>query len=135
MWTDKKHSRTRIEHDEDAWLTTVSSKGVPSTALVWYLLEDDESILVYSRDPAVRLRNIGSNNQVTLALNSDARGNDSVVVLGSAVVDRSIISVDQNRPYVAKYQGTLDDYGWTPKWFADNYPTPIRIQITSVQGK
>jgi PPOX class probable F420-dependent enzyme len=135
MWADKTHSRTRIKNDEVAWLTTVSSQGAPSTSLVWFFLENDESILVYSRDPAIRLRNIASNSQVSLALNSDARGNDSIVVLGSAVIDKSIPSADENLSYVAKYRATLDDYGWTPKWFADNYPTPIRIQIASVQGK
>ncbi len=135
MWTDKTHSRTRIENDEVAWLTTVSSQGVPTTALVWFFLENDESILVYSRDPAIRLRNIESNSRITLALNSDARGNDPVVVLGSAVIDTSIAPADKELAYIAKYQATLDDYGWTPKWFAENYPTPIRIHITSVQGK
>ncbi|MDA2978800.1 MAG: pyridoxamine 5'-phosphate oxidase family protein [Actinomycetota bacterium] len=135
MWTDKTHSRTRIENDEVAWLTTVSSQGVPSTALVWFLLENDESILVYSRDPSIRLRNIGTNQRVTLALNSDFRGNDSIVVLGSAGIDTSIAPADENLAYVAKYQATLDDYSWTPRWFAENYPTPIRIHITSVHGK
>ena len=135
MWTNKTQSRTRIEDDEVAWLTTVSSQGVPSTALVWFYLENDGSILVYSRDPSIRLRNIEVNPRVTLALNSDARGNDSIAVLGSALIDKSIAPADENIAYVAKYQAALDDYGWTPKWFADNYPTPIRIQIASVQGK
>jgi PPOX class probable F420-dependent enzyme len=135
MWTNKPHSRTRIENDAVAWMTTVSSEGVPSTALVWYLLESDESILVYSRDPSVRIRNIGANKRVTLALNSDPIGEDVIVVNGSATIDESIPPVHANNEYLAKYQATMDDNGWTAEWFSANYPAPIRIHISAVRGK
>ena len=135
MWTDKQHSHDRVAEDKVAWMTTVSADGIPSTAPIWYLLENDTDLLVYSRDPSIRLRNIAANSRVTFNLNSDKWANDVVVVNGYATVDADEPPADTNEVFIAKYQEQLDNYGWSPKWFADNYPTAIRITIRSVRGK
>jgi len=135
MWTNKTHSRQRFEDDKVAWLTTVSASGRPSTAPVWFLVEDDTTILVYSRDPSVRVRNIASNPAVTLSLNSDPKGHDIVVANGEAVVDRSLANAANNEAFLSKYRPELEGYSWTPEWFAENYPAPISITISSVRGR
>lgn len=117
------------------WLTTVSDSGKPSTAPVWFIAEDDDSILVYSKDPSVRVRNIADNPSVTFALNSDAMAHDVVVVNGTARVERSMPPASEHAAFLAKYRGALDDYNWSPQWFAEHYPAPIVITINSIRGK
>ncbi len=135
MLSNKPHARKRLESDTVAWLTTVSAAGVPSTAPVWYMIDGEDSIILYSRDPSVRVRNIAANPNITLALNSDANGADIVVVNGTAAIDPSIPPVTDNQAYVERYRARLDFHKWTPEWFARNYPAPIRITITSIRGE
>lgn len=135
MLNNKPHTRARLAADTVAWLTTVSAAGVPSTAPVWYMVDGEDSIILYSRDPSVRVRNIAANPNVSLALNSDPHGADIVVVNGTATIDPSIPSVVDNEAYLERYQARLAFHKWTPQWFAENYPAPIRITITSIRGK
>ena len=135
MWTDKQHSHDRVSEDKVAWMTTVSADGVPSTAPIWYQLENDTVLLVYSKDPSIRLRNIEANSRVTLNLNTDKWARDVIVLNGRAAIDRDEPPADTNDAFIAKYQEQLDNYGWSPKWFADNYPTAVRVTIRSVRGK
>ncbi|MCZ7532404.1 MAG: pyridoxamine 5'-phosphate oxidase family protein [Acidimicrobiia bacterium] len=134
MLNNNPHTKARLASDIVGWLTTVSAAGVPSTAPVWYMVDGDNSIMLYSRDPSVRVRNIAANPHVTLALNSDPNGSDIVVVNGTAMIDPSIPSAVDNQAYLERYQARLDAHKWTPEWFARNYPTPIRITITSIRG-
>ncbi|MCB1247512.1 MAG: pyridoxamine 5'-phosphate oxidase family protein [Acidimicrobiia bacterium] len=134
MLENRPHTRQRLTDETVAWLTTVSAQGRPSTAPVWFLLDGD-SIVVFSRDPSVRVANVMANPWVTLALNSDPRGADIVVVNGSATVDRSIPPVIDHRTYLDKYETVMGEYGWTAGWFTEQYPTAIRIDITSVRGR
>jgi PPOX class probable F420-dependent enzyme len=134
MWDDKPVSRERVSTEPIAWLTTVSRNGVPSTAPVWFLLDDDDTVTIYSRDPSVRVRNLESNDRVTLHLEGDGRGGAIVVMNGSATRIPGVPRACDNARFIAKYRAFLDQYGWTPEWFADNYPTAIRMRITSVRG-
>jgi PPOX class probable F420-dependent enzyme len=135
MLAAKAHTRGRLLQDRVAWLTTVSHAGIPSTAPVWFIVEPDDTILVYSRDPSVRVRNVRQNPAVTFALNSDPMGNDIVVINGTAVLDAEAPTPDRHRAFIDKYRPTLEDYEWTPEWFAKNYPTALRITITSIRGR
>jgi PPOX class probable F420-dependent enzyme len=135
MWTDKQHSHSRLMAEKVAWMTTVSASGVPSTAPVWYFVESDTEMIVYSRDPSIRVRNVAVNERVTFNLTTDAGAGDVVVLNGRARIDKTADPADKNEAFVAKYQEQLDNYKWTAKWFADNYPTAIRITIRSVRGE
>jgi len=128
------HAHKRLSEDLVVWMTTVSDAGRPSTAPVWFLY-DGETVLVYSRDPSVRVSNLEASPHVTLALNSDPLGHDVVVVNGRAVIDAEAPSVPNNAPYVAKYREQMDSHDWSAEWFDRNYPTAIRIAITSVSGR
>lgn len=135
MFPGSDHAKQRLSHDEVAWLTTVSADGKPSTAPIWFLLEPDETILVFSRDPSVRVDNVRANSRVTLALNSDPSGGDIVVVNGNAVIDEAAPSASQHAGYLTKYRSRMDDHNWAPAWFERQYRTAIRITITSVTGR
>ena len=49
---------------------------------------------------------------------------------GEARIDAGYAPADQNPAYVAKYQGLLDDYGWTAEYFAGEYPVAILVRPT-----
>ncbi|MGI9666413.1 MAG: pyridoxamine 5'-phosphate oxidase family protein [Acidimicrobiia bacterium] len=134
MFNDHPTSYARFAEEPIGWLTTVSGAGKPSTAPVWFYLEDDDSITIYSRDPSLRVRNLASNSQVTLHLEGDGRGGAIVVANGRAELDASLPAVTDHPRYLAKYQSFLDNYGWTAEWFAENYPATIRMTISSVVG-
>jgi PPOX class probable F420-dependent enzyme len=135
MFPGSDHAKKRLTDDEVGWLTTVSAEGRPSTAPVWFLLEPDDTIVLFSRDPSIRVDNVRANGRVTLALNSDPSGSDIVVVNGVAAIDADCpVATDHDR-YLAKYRTRLDGYGWTPEYFAGEYKTPIRIAITSISGR
>lgn len=135
MLEGKPHSLNRLRTELVGWLTTVGANGKPSTAPVWFLIEDDDSILVYSRDPSVRVRNIAANPQVTLALNADPLGHDIVVVNGTARIDRSAPPASEHEAFLDKYRTRLDANEWAPEWFAHNYPAAVLIKIGSIRGR
>jgi len=134
MWTDKATSYERVHTEPIGWLTTVSGDGVPSTAPVWFFLEDDDTITIYSKDPSVRVRNVAENSSVTLHLEGDGRGGAIVVLNGIAEVALDPPTADLHAGFIGKYQTFLDQYGWTPEWFAENYPTALRLRVSSVRG-
>jgi PPOX class probable F420-dependent enzyme len=135
MWSNKKHSYERFMTEKVVWMTSVSAKGVPSTAPVWYHVEHDTELLVYSKNPSVRVTNLKSNDRVTLNLTTDEWAGDVVVMNGRATIDLTAGPADGNDAFIKKYQERLDRYSWTPKWYAENYPTIVRIEILSIRGR
>ncbi len=133
MWSTHAIARQRLVEEPIAWLTTVSARGVPSTAPVWFFLEEDDTISFTSKDPSVRVRNLRANDRVTLHLEGDGDGDMIVVLGGTARIDHAAPPISSHRAYIAKYQSYLDRYGWTPTWFAENYPTRISMTITSIR--
>ena len=134
MWTKHPVSGQRLSDEPIGWLTTVSNEGKPSTAPVWYILEDDDTISIYSKDPSTRVKNLEANGNVTMHLEGNGVGGAIVVVNAKASIDRAAPPPSTHRAFVAKYQSFLDDYGWTPEIFARDYPTMIRLTPTSVRG-
>jgi PPOX class probable F420-dependent enzyme len=126
--------RTRLGDEPIGWMTTVNASGVPSTNPVWFLLRDDGTIIVHSKDPSVRVRNLGVNPHVTLHLEGNGRGGDILVCNGVARIDREEPNAAHDIPFLDKYRSFLERNRWTPQWFADHYPTPIVMEISSIRG-
>jgi PPOX class probable F420-dependent enzyme len=134
MLNNHPNVQQRLRDEPIGWLTTVSATGKPSTAPVWFYLEDDRTLTIYSKDPSVRARNLTGNDQVTLHLEGDGHGGAIVVLNGTAVIDKSVRPVTSHQAFLAKYQSDLDRFGWSAQDFAQGYPTPIRVTITTVRG-
>jgi PPOX class probable F420-dependent enzyme len=134
MWTNKQAAYERVTHEPIAWLTTVSAAGVPSTAPIWFRLEEDGTILIYSKNPSVRVRNLQDNDKATLHLEGNGTGGAIVVMNGSAIIDDGTRPAHEHTAFIAKYQSFLDAYGWSAESFSRDYPTPIRMTVTSVRG-
>jgi len=115
-------------------MTTVSAAAKPSTAPVWFFLNDDDTITIYSRDPSVRVRNLEQNPLVTLHLEGDGQGGAIAVLNGTAAIERDAPPATNDAAFIEKYQPFLDSHSWTPGWFAENYPTTIRMTTHSVRG-
>jgi len=118
----------RLSNDRIGWLTTVAPDGTPQVSPIWFLWDGDE-ILVYSLD-SPRARNIASHPRVSFNLDGSGLGGDIVIVEGTARVGADTPSAADNPAYVAKYLPVMEDYGWTPEWFAGRYSVPIRITPT-----
>ena len=118
----------RLNDERVGWLTTVKADGTPQSSPVWFLWNGD-SILVYSLESA-RARNIEHHPRVSLNLDGNGLGGDIVVVEGTASIDNNHVSCVDNPEYLAKYKPVMDEYGWTPEWFAERYRVPIVITPT-----
>ncbi len=128
-----KRTANRLDLESIGWLTTVSPKGTPLASPVWFLFDGD-SILVYSLAGTPRTANIEANQRVSFHLDGDGIGGDVVVIEGDASIDENAPKCYDVPAYMAKYQRFMDNYGWTPEYFSEKYPVPIRITPTRVRG-
>ncbi len=128
-----KRTANRLDLESIGWLTTVSPKGTPLASPVWFLF-DGETILVYSLAGTPRTANIEANQRVSFHLDGDGIGGDVVVIEGDASIDENAAKCYDVPAYMDKYQRFMDNYGWTPEYFSEKYPVPIRITPTRVRG-
>ena len=123
----------RLRQEWIGWLTTVGPDQTPQPSPVWFLW-DGESILIYSRPAAPKLRNIERNPRVALNLDGDGRGGDIVVLTGDARIDPGAPPADAVPDYVAKYREAITQIGMTPERFAQAYSVAIRMTPTGLRG-
>jgi PPOX class probable F420-dependent enzyme len=114
------------------WLTTVSPRGAPLPMPVWFVWDGADSVRMYSQ-PGARVRNIEANEHVTLNFAGDGGGGDIVVLSGDAAIDPDA-RADQDRDYLAKYDGHISRIGMTPETFAKRYSVPVRIELGRLRG-
>jgi len=122
----------RLRDELVAWLVTVAADGTPIPTPVWFLW-DGASILVYSQRDKPKLRHIGANPRVAVALRTDELGDEITVVTGDAAVDPSTPSADRLAEYIDKYAGLIARLGADPASFAAEYAVPIRIAPTKLR--
>jgi PPOX class probable F420-dependent enzyme len=117
------------------WLTTVASSSIPQPRPVWFIVEGD-SLLLYSQPGAFKLKHIVNNPNVSLHFNTpDAKGEEDVIVFnGKARIDPKAEPADKNGVYIRKYREGIKGLGATPKQFAGEYSTAVRIKLTSLRG-
>ena len=107
-----KHAEQRLQSNRIAWLTTVGGDGRPYTVPVGFVWEG-QTLLIFSQPKKQKLRNIRKNPRVTLALDETERGQDVVIVEGTAeLIDDPQISIKMPA-YVEKYGASIESMGWT----------------------
>jgi PPOX class probable F420-dependent enzyme len=123
----RSHVDTRLQTNLMAWLTTVSPTGRPDTVPVWFLVRDDDSVLVYSQPGKTKLRNIDANPSVALGLDVTDIGRDVIRLEGTARRVTDHPRADRVPEYVAKYVERIAAIFGTPEQFAAAFSEAIVI--------
>jgi PPOX class probable F420-dependent enzyme len=118
---------SRLQTNLMAWLTTVSPAGRPDTVPVWFLLREDDSILLYSQPGKAKLRNIDANPNVALGLDVTDIGRDVIRVEGTAVRSSDHPPAASVPEYVAKYVERIGAIFGTPEQFSEAFSEAIVI--------
>ncbi len=123
----------RLQQEQVIWLTTVRPDGIPQPNPVWFLW-DGETVLIYSQPGAHKVGHIRHNPHVALNFNTDADGDDVVVITGEARIDDIAAQAVENTAYLEKYRAGIAQIGMTPESMAAAYSTMIRVTPRHVRG-
>jgi PPOX class probable F420-dependent enzyme len=118
----------RLRSERTIWLATVAPDGTPAVRPVWFVWDGD-SFLIFSQPNAAKVRHISANPRVCLHLDSDAWGENIVIVSGEARVAPEHPPVDQTAAYVEKYGWGFERLGVSASEYAGDYSTPILIRF------
>jgi len=124
----------RLQTNLMAWLTTVNAAGRPDSVPVWFLLRDDDSILVYSQPGKAKLRNIDGNPNVALGLDVTDIGRDVIRVDGTAVRVPDHLPADRVPEYAAKYTERIAAIFGTVERFAEAFSEAIVITVSTLHA-
>lgn len=124
----------RLQNEQVIWLTTVRDDGAPQSSPVWFLLQEDHSVLLFSHPEAPKVRAIERNPLVSLNFNSDANGGEIVIFNGHAVLGDASMAADTVASYVEKYDTGIKGLGMTPEQMAAEYSQPIVITLEKLRG-
>jgi PPOX class probable F420-dependent enzyme len=131
---DRERVEARLRSNLMAWLTTVRPNGQPVSVPVWFLMRDDDTILVYSQPGKEKLRNVAGNPKVSLGLDVTDIGRNIVRIEGVAREAHDQPRADQELAYLAKYTERIGAMFGTPGRFAELFSaaliiTPTRLHI------
>jgi PPOX class probable F420-dependent enzyme len=121
-----------LREDKVVWLTTVTSAGAPVPSPVWFVWEEPDTVIMFSRAGTPRARNLEANPRVSLNFDGNGRGGDIVVLSGTAAMDEAAGTVPA--VYLEKYGADIERIGHTPESFVEAYPVPVRITLTRLRG-
>src|SRR5580700_3946170 len=123
----REHVEARLHRNLMAWLTTVRPDGQPDSEPVWFLMRDDEAILVYSPPKKIKPRNISENPKVTLGLDVTDIGRDIIRIDGTAEHADDVPPADRQPQYAAKYAERIGAMFGTPPQFAELFSEALVI--------
>jgi PPOX class probable F420-dependent enzyme len=130
----RRHVEGRLQTNLMAWLTTVSRSGRPHTVPVWFLVQDDDTILVYSEPGKAKLRNIAANPYVALGLDVTDIGRDVIRFEGTAAHVPGHPPANQVPAYLSKYVERIAAIFGTPDRFARSFSEAIVITPTRIHA-
>lgn len=125
--------RERLSAEIVLWLTTVGADGTPQPNPVWFLWEGGDSLLVYNRADANRVKHIRTRPRVALNFDGNGRGGDIIVLTGDAELVDDVPPANEHKTYAEKYAAEIARVFGTPESFASKYPVAIRIHLTRVR--
>ncbi|HLY32171.1 MAG TPA: pyridoxamine 5'-phosphate oxidase family protein [Ktedonobacterales bacterium] len=126
---EHQHIQLRLERDLITWFSSVRPDGRPHLVAVWFLWEDDGTVLVFSK-PDQKVRNVRERPTVMLALDNTDTGEDVVTIEGQATLLPAGEVTPAMPAYAQKYAEQLKGMGWTPAQMAQTYTQAIRITPT-----
>jgi PPOX class probable F420-dependent enzyme len=131
---DRERAENRLRSNLIAWLTTVRPDGQPVSVPVWFLLRDDETILVYTRPEKQKLRNIAANPKVSLVLDVTDIGRNVVRLEGTARTADDQPPASEHPAYLAKYTERIGALFGTPEQFATLFSAPLIITPAKIHA-
>jgi PPOX class probable F420-dependent enzyme len=114
---------TRLHTNLMAWLTTANPAGRPDSVPVWFLMCDDDHILVYSQPGRAKLRNIAAKHHVALGLAVTG----IIRIDGTAVTAADHPPADRVAEYAEKYTERIGAIFGTVERFAEAFSEAIVI--------
>lgn len=124
------HAHERLQTDTIVWFSTVRPDGRPHAVPVWFLWEEGGTVLVFSK-PDQKVRNLGANPLVMLALDDTKGGSDVVLVEGEAtLLGEGEVTLAAVPAYLEKYGQEIANNGWNADTMAKDYSQAIRIKPT-----
>ena len=101
-------ARSLLRQPNPAVVTTLRSDGAPVSVATWYLLEDDDRVLVNMDHTRVRLRHLRADPRISLTALAEGDWYTHVSLIGRVVEmtdDRDLVDIDRlsthytGRPY------------------------------------
>jgi len=126
-------ARRHLVEDAVGWLTTVAADGRVQSSPVSFLW-DGETVLVYSKPDAPKIRNIAANPQVSFGLNTDKYGDHILVLEGTAEVDAAAPPWSSNPAMIAKFREPLRHWELDEAETSRDFSVAIRIRPTRVRA-
>lgn len=123
-----KRAAAQLTTEQVVWFTTVGGDSAPQPSPVWFLW-DGETVLVFSRPDAPKVRNMVRNPQVALNFRTD-----SLVISGQAAIAPEAPRPETIAAYLEKYRDGIARLGMTPDALRATYSTALRVQPTRVRG-
>jgi PPOX class probable F420-dependent enzyme len=130
----RDHVEGRLTTNLMAWLTTVSPSGRPQTVPVWFLVQDDGTILLYSEPGKAKLRNIAANPHVSLGLDVTDIGRDVIRFEGTAALVADHPRAHAVPAYRSKYTERIAAIFGSPERFGDAFSEAIVITPTRLHA-
>lgn len=128
-----QRAQRRLNDEIIGWLTTVTPGGQPQSVPIWFLWQDDETLLVFSRPDTPKLRNIRNNPHVSFNLDSDRRGGDIIRLEGVAEISDTL-SATNVPEFIEKYRDGFTRIGSTPDDFAGTYSVAVTMKPHRIRG-
>lgn len=127
--TGRPRAEAWLRDEPVVWLGTVDGDGHPHLVPTWFSW-DGESLWVFSKPNAVKVRNMRGDPRVTLAL-GDALDDFDVQLIHAVaeVPDARTVEVLPRRHW-KKYGSRLAEAGISRRDYVDTYSQPIRIRPT-----
>lgn len=108
----RAHAERRLRKNLVGWFTTIRLNGQPDSVPVAFVVQDDDTILIYSQPGKRKLRNIAANPRVILALDETVGGSDVVRVEGTARHVPDYPPACNIEAYVEKYREHIASAGF-----------------------
>jgi PPOX class probable F420-dependent enzyme len=126
--------RQRLSTELVIWFSSVAADGTPQPNPVWFIWSEPDTVVVYNRPEAHRLRHVAGNPRVALHFDGDGRGGDVAVLIGRAELAPQLPAPRENAEYLAKYSESIKRVSGSPEAFSKSYSVPLTVHVARVRG-